>query len=284
MAGSFGVFPRTSSTFWLRSGRSEQSRRLGQLSLLVPWSCLIGFGFAKPLLSQPPVVVEGARGTFTLESGVPQVSTSLFSNLNVEYMEGRVLMGKLMGKQLDARTIKWKLGLTWWDRVKQPFYLDNFGHRWYVVELEFRDEEELKFALDHKPWVPVQYRDAEILKDITQLLDLRLPLKRLIVVNDDKDCLFLLSYEKLFQIYFYCGQMHSERHSCPVDFDNDVCLLVDRIFEDEPVIFPENFPVSDETKNDLQEGVMLVFPQPTLVDEFGHSEGDGLSQRANVQD
>ncbi|TQD94870.1 hypothetical protein C1H46_019508 [Malus baccata] len=45
-------------------------------------------------------------------------------------MKCRVLMGKLVGKQLDAKTIKWKLGLTWGDRVKNPFYLDHFGHRW----------------------------------------------------------------------------------------------------------------------------------------------------------
>lgn len=47
-------------------------------------------------------------------------------------------MGKLVGKQLDARTIKWKLGLTWGDRVKNPFYLDHFGHRWFAIEFMMR--------------------------------------------------------------------------------------------------------------------------------------------------
>ncbi|KAM2122748.1 hypothetical protein ACFX1Q_020386 [Malus domestica] len=152
--------------------------------------------FANSLLGQPPVVVEGARGTFTLESGVTKVFTNLYSNLNVKYMDS---MGKLVGKQLDARTIKWKLGLTWGDKVKNPFYLDHFGHRWYAIE--FTDEDELEFALNNRPWyvrgkifhmerwhvhfqdrdfisnlrvwlriprVPVQYRDAEILEVITQ--------------------------------------------------------------------------------------------------------------------
>lgn len=62
-----------------------------------------------------------------MESGVTRVFTSLFSNLNREYMESRVLMGKLMGKQLDARTIKWKLGLTWGIESKTIFILTTLG-------------------------------------------------------------------------------------------------------------------------------------------------------------
>lgn len=59
------------------------------------------------------MMVEGARGTFTLQNGITSVSANLYSNLNVEYMESRALMGKLVGNQLDTMTIKWKLGLTW---------------------------------------------------------------------------------------------------------------------------------------------------------------------------
>lgn len=105
------------------------------------------------------------------------------------------------------------------------------------------------------PRVLVQYRDVEILEVITQPMDsfirvgettisglnglfirvllevdLRLPLKRLLIVNDDEECLLLLSYEKLFEVCFYCGRKRTERHSCPTNFDNDGCLLVDRIF------------------------------------------------------
>ncbi|KAM1258899.1 hypothetical protein EV1_038018 [Malus domestica] len=54
--------------------------------------------FANPLLGQPLGVVEGACGTFTMENGITRVSTNLYSNLNVEYMDSRVLMGKLVGK------------------------------------------------------------------------------------------------------------------------------------------------------------------------------------------
>ncbi|KAB2635652.1 hypothetical protein D8674_026186 [Pyrus ussuriensis x Pyrus communis] len=227
-----------------------------------------------------------------------RVSTSLYSNLYVEYMESRVLMGKLVGKQLDVMTSKWKLRLTWGSRIKNPFYLDHFGHKWYAIE--FTDEEELEFALDNSPWyvrgqifhmemwnvhfkntdfisnlrvwiripqVPVQYRDAEILDVITQLMgtfvradettlsglnglfvrvllevDLRLPLKRILVVNDDEECPLLLSYEKLFEICFYYRRKMSNKHSCPANFDSDGCLLVDKIYEDEPLGYPIDFP------------------------------------------
>lgn len=42
------------------------------------------------------------------------------------------------------------MGLTWGARVKKPFYLDHFGHLWYVIE--FTDDEELEFALYNMTW------------------------------------------------------------------------------------------------------------------------------------
>ncbi|KAB2596570.1 Cleavage and polyadenylation specificity factor subunit 1 [Pyrus ussuriensis x Pyrus communis] len=225
--------------------------------------------FANPLHGQPLVAVEGARGTFTLESGITRVSTNIYSNLNVEYMESRVLMGKLM-----------------------PWYLKGQIFHMEMWNVHFRD---IDFISNLKVWlriprVPVQYRDTEILEIITQHvgnfiradkttmsglngmfvrvlleMDLRLPLKRILVVNDDEECPLLLSYKKPFEICFYHGRKRFERHSCPVDYDNDGCLLVDRIFVDEPLICPTDFPVSEETKNELKDKVMLFFPQPTLA-------------------
>lgn len=83
--------------------------------------------FASPQPDQPLVVVEGSKGTFTLESEVTRVSTSLCLSLNVEHMESKVLMGKLVGKQIEARTIKWKLGLTWVRGSRIPFVLTTLG-------------------------------------------------------------------------------------------------------------------------------------------------------------
>lgn len=103
-------------------------------------------------------------------------------------------------------------------------------------------------------------------------VDQRLPLKRILMVNDDEECPLLLSYNKLFEVCFYCGRKKTDKHSCPVDFDNDGCLLVDRIFKDEPLVCPADFSVSNETNSELHEGVMLLFPQPTLVDELSSAE------------
>ncbi|KAB2602874.1 hypothetical protein D8674_003879 [Pyrus ussuriensis x Pyrus communis] len=61
------------------------------------WACLGLKAFPRyqswwVTLSMDDCWNEGACGNFTLESGFTRVSTSLFSNLNVEYMESRALM------------------------------------------------------------------------------------------------------------------------------------------------------------------------------------------------
>lgn len=83
--------------------------------------------------------------------------------------------------------------------MKNTFYLDHFGKRWFVVE--FTDEDDLLYVMKNKPWyvkgqifhlekwttgfkdsdvitklvvwarlprVPVQYKEDNIIKDITQ--------------------------------------------------------------------------------------------------------------------
>lgn len=38
-------------------------------------------------------------------------------------------------------------------------------------------------------------------------VDLRFLLKHVLIVNQDEDCPILLSYEKHFEVCFYCGRM-----------------------------------------------------------------------------
>lgn len=109
-------------------------------------------------------------------------------------------------------------------------------------------------------------------------------MKRILLVNDDEECSLLLSYEKLFEVCFYCGKKRNEKHSCSADYDNGGCLLVDEIFEDESLVCPVDFPVSEETKKELHDGVMLLFPLPTLVDEFSSVEGVAHSHGDNTQE
>lgn len=79
-----------------------------------------------------------------MEICLAMVTTNLYSSLNVEHMQSRVLKGSLWGKQLDTRAIKCKLGFTWGSDIKNPFYLDHFEHCWYAIE--FIDEEKLELS------------------------------------------------------------------------------------------------------------------------------------------
>lgn len=159
------------------------------------------------------------------------------------------------------------------------------------------------------PRLPFQYRDEEILEVITQPVgkfirvdhttliglnelfvrlllevDLRFSLKRTMVVNDDDDYPVLLSYKKLFEVCFYCERRRVDGHSCPAEEDNNGCLLVDRIFADEPHVCLTEVPISDETRNELHEGVMMFFLQPVLVDEVVSKEGDNPDLGDHSQD
>ncbi|KAM1284653.1 hypothetical protein ACFX15_027057 [Malus domestica] len=110
------------------------------------------------------VVVDKAFGT--LEQGVTRVSTNLCSTLNVEHMQARVLMGNMFGQPLEARLIKWKLGLLWKNDVKHTFYLDHYGRKWLALEFT-------GVCSNNRPWpprLPVRYKEENIIKVIAQPL------------------------------------------------------------------------------------------------------------------
>ncbi|KAM1149794.1 hypothetical protein ACFX15_029470 [Malus domestica] len=117
-------------------------------------------------------------------------------------------------------------------------------------------------------------------------VEIRLPFKRVLVVNNDEDSHALLSYEKLFELYFYYGIRWVEGHPCPADEDNDGYFLEDRIFEDEPLVCPSEIAISEEARRKLHDGGMLFFSQPALVDNFVPGEGEipevGEQERAQA--
>ncbi|TQD94433.1 hypothetical protein C1H46_019923 [Malus baccata] len=106
--------------------------------------------FPVPLPGEQPVVVERAMGTFTMERGVTRVSTSLCSALNVEHIQSKILMGMMFRQHLEARLIKWKLGMLWKSVVKNTFCLDHYGRRFFVIE--FADSADLEAVMDNCPW------------------------------------------------------------------------------------------------------------------------------------
>lgn len=50
------------------------------------------------------------------------------------------------------------------------------------------------------------------------------------------------------------------------------------------MVCPANFPISEVAKEELHDGVMLLFPQPTLVDEFSFAEGKVHARGDNTQE
>ncbi|KAB2617222.1 hypothetical protein D8674_013091 [Pyrus ussuriensis x Pyrus communis] len=112
-------------------------------------------------------------------------------------------------------------------------------------------------------------------------MDLRLPLKKVMVINDEDGTPVLLSYEKLFKVYFYGGQMRSEDHTCLAVEDKDGWLLVDKFFDDESLVYPAGAKIYEETGQELHWGrrVMLVFPQPVLEEDVNLKYEDDVKVR-----
>lgn len=109
-------------------------------------------------------------------------------------------------------------------------------------------------------------------------VDLRFPLKRVLIVNHDNDFPVLVSYEMLFEVCFYCGKRRFEGHVCPKGEADDGCFMIDKVYEDEPFIFPEDTVVDADIKANLQKDVILCFPNVAMV-EYENTEIEDLGQR-----
>lgn len=95
-------------------------------------------------------------------------------------------------------------------------------------------------------------------------------------MNHEEDNHILVDYEKLFKMCFHCGMRRLEGHVClEVDAD-DGCFMIDRAFEDKPIVFPEDIVVDEDIKANLHKDVMLCFPSAANVeDEFNETEEPG---------
>ncbi|KAL6269528.1 hypothetical protein ACE6H2_026439 [Prunus campanulata] len=56
-------------------------------------------------------------------------------------------------------------------------------------------------------------------------------------------------------------------HVCPIKISNKSFLQVERL-ENEPNVFPRDLVLGIEEQQKLAEDVILVFPQPIIVDSF----------------
>lgn len=137
----------------------------------------------------------------------------------------------------------------------------------------------------------MQYKEDNIFKDISQpigmiikvdeiTLDLndlfvkvlikvdnRFPLKRILIISRHEDNPILISYETLFEICFYLCQKVEDR-----------CFMIDRVFYDEPLIYPEDTQVDEDIKSNLHKDAMLCFLFAVNVEEE-NTEIEELGQR-----
>ena len=67
-------------------------------------------------------------------------------------------------------------------------------------------------------------------------IHVRLPLKRVLVVNGDDDLPSFLSYEKLFEVCFYCGRHIIEGSGCDEGDDDVSWFMINRLFKDVPKV------------------------------------------------
>ncbi|KAM2328560.1 hypothetical protein ACFXTH_015015 [Malus domestica] len=126
---------------------------------------------------------------------------------------------------IEAITIKWELRLTWGSGVNIPFYLATSA----TIDVQ---------------WSLLTNRSLSFY------------CKRVMVINDHDKKPVLLSYEKLFEVCFYCGRMRSERHTCPVIDDKDEWHMVDKLFDDEPLVYPAGAEITKETRQELHGGLL----------------------------
>ncbi|KAB2615262.1 hypothetical protein D8674_021850 [Pyrus ussuriensis x Pyrus communis] len=125
----------------------------------------------------------------------------------------------------------------------------------------------------------MQYKEEKIIKDVTQpngrvikvdkvilglnglfvkvlfKVDLRFPLKHVLIVNHEEDYPILISYEIIFE------------DVCPEVEADDGYFMIDTVFEDEPFVYPEDVIMDVDVKAHLQKYVMLCFPNATTVEE-----------------
>ncbi|RXH78747.1 hypothetical protein DVH24_002265 [Malus domestica] len=116
------------------------------------------------------------------------------------------------------------------------------------------------------PRIPMQYRELNILKTITKLIDdlVRFHdpcsqqqsslLSRVLVVNGDKELPIFINYKGLFEVCSYCGR------KTVLKYDYDINKL--DVFGDKPNMLLEDFNDPKLTLGNLDNDLIVYFPQP----------------------
>ncbi|KAI5334706.1 hypothetical protein L3X38_024839 [Prunus dulcis] len=114
-------------------------------------------------------------------------------------------------------------------------------------------------------------------------VDLTKPLKRCLILGDEpKETRIYISYEALFAICFYCSQKKESGHDFPVKISNKNYLQGERL-NNEPSFFPRDLVLDEDVRRNLQDDVILVFPQPITVDDIHKNENGEEVEEDNLQ-
>ncbi|VVA30376.1 Hypothetical predicted protein [Prunus dulcis] len=96
-------------------------------------------------------------------------------------------------------------------------------------------------------------------------LDVTKPLKRCLVLGEvGQEIKCFISYEALWEICFYCGQKKEDMHDYPLKILNMNFIQVERL-DNEPTVYLTNMVLDEVLQHQLSEGVILVFPQPSVA-------------------
>ncbi|KAM1764380.1 hypothetical protein ACFX11_003636 [Malus domestica] len=117
--------------------------------------------------------------------------------------------------------------------------------------IEFTNEEDVAVVLEGRPWYVEGQRNNNPI---------------------------YVSYEKLFEVCFYCGRIRLDGHRYPIGLKNSrPSFLIDRIFKEEPRVFPTSVMNVTPWNEEMQEDVMIYFPHATLFEDDLVDPGQGYA-------
>ncbi|KAB2602742.1 hypothetical protein D8674_003747 [Pyrus ussuriensis x Pyrus communis] len=239
-------------------------------------------------------------------------------------MESRCLVWKMFGQVVGTKLIKGKLAISWKGLIQGNFFLDHFSRHWFMIEFTNKEDVAVvlegrpwyvKGQIFHvekwtpnfcdldeihtiKPWIRVprlaiQFKEAKIVKNLVEVIGKVIKVDKVtlhglnglfvLVLMEDNGPIYV-SYEKLFEVCFYCGGIRLDGHRCPIGLKNSRPLfLIEMMFKKEPKVFPTSVMDVTSWNEEMQEDVTIYFPQVTLFKDDHVDPGQGSAREAEPE-
>lgn len=154
---------------------------------------------------------------------------------------------------------------------------------------DFRESNRITFlrVWVKSPQITMQFKEVEILNNITQPIgqclrlddayinsfnamtirilievDVLLPLKWVLMANEDEELLTFVSYEQLFEVCIYCGGMTIEKCGCDLQELDVNLFIVNKMFRDEPNVLPDGVKDDYLALADIKDDLIICLRQP----------------------